>query len=57
MTGASPRPWRLGLAVLAFTGLALTGACSDEGDDLRPSEPEAGEEDTEIVPGEGGPVD
>ncbi|MBW3573744.1 MAG: hypothetical protein KY450_02610 [Actinobacteria bacterium] len=57
MTDARPRPWRLGLAVLALTGLALTGACSDEGDDLRPSEPEVGEEDTEVVPGEGGPVD
>lgn len=35
----------------------LLGACSDDGDDLRADEPEAGEDDAEVVPGEGGPVD
>lgn len=46
------------MAVLAFAAvLGVIGACSDEGDDLAPSEPEVGEEDAEIVPGEGGPVD
>lgn len=37
--------------------LALTGACSDGGGDLSPSEPEVGENDSEVVPGEGGPVE
>jgi hypothetical protein len=38
--------------------VAVMGGCADEGGaDLSPVEPEVGEEDTEIVPGEGGPVD
>ncbi len=43
------------LALAAVLG--VIEACSEEGDDLAPSEPEVGEEDAEIVPGEGGPVD
>lgn len=50
-----PRAGRL--LALALV-VAVTGGCADEGgDDLSPAEPEAGEEDTEVVPGEGGPVD
>ncbi len=56
--GKSRQPGRRSLAVLAFAAvLGVIGACSEEGDDLAPSEPEVGEEDAEIVPGEGGPVD
>ena len=51
------RRGRRGLAALAFAVVAMTGGCGDEGDDLAPSEPEVGEEDVEIVPGEDGPVD
>ena len=47
---------RLGLVALSVAGLAMVGGCSD-GDDLSPVEPEAGEEDAEVVPGEEGPVD
>lgn len=59
MTEGKPRQrGRRSLAVLAFAAvLGVIGACSEEGDDLAPSEPEVGEEDAEIVPGEGGPVD
>jgi hypothetical protein len=37
--------------------LSVAGCSDDGGDDLRPSESEVGERDTEIVPGEGGPVE
>lgn len=51
------RPARA-LAVLAIAGATLVVGCADDGgDDLSPIEPEAGEQDTEIVPGEDGPVD
>lgn len=53
----SSRPRRRRLVALALA-FAVLGACGGEGsDDLSPGEPEAGEEDTEVVPGEGGPVD
>ena len=56
--GNPRRPGRRRLTVLALAAvLGVVGACSEEGDDLAPSEPEVGEEDAEIVPGEGGPVD
>lgn len=46
------------LVALSLAGLAGIVGCSDSGDeDLVPSEPEVGEDDREIVPGEGGPVD
>lgn len=48
---------RLRLVALSVAGLVMVGGCSDDSDDLSPVEPEAGEEDSEIVPGEGGPVD
>lgn len=51
------RRGRRHLAVLAVAVGAVTGGCGDEGEDLAPVEPEVGEEDVEIVPGEGGPVD
>ena len=58
MTEGKPRrQGRRSLAVFALAVLAVAGACSDEGDDLSPSEPEVGENDTEVVPGEEGPVD
>ena len=43
------------LAIL--TVLVALAGCSDDDGDLVPNEPEVGEEDREIVPGEGGPVD
>lgn len=46
------------MAVVLVGALTLVTGCSDgESDDLSPIEPEVGERDTEIVPGEGGPVD
>ncbi len=52
------QPLRLSFAALSMAGLAMAVGCSDHGgEDLVPSEPETGEEDREIVPGEGGPVD
>ncbi|MDP8953387.1 MAG: hypothetical protein M3N37_00395 [Actinomycetota bacterium] len=49
---------RLGLVALSMAGLAMVVGCSDRGDDdLAPAEPEVGEQDREVVPGEGGPVD
>jgi hypothetical protein len=42
-------------ALLAVT--LLVGGCSDGGDDLRDEETDVGEDGTEVVPGEGGPVD
>ena len=48
---------RLGLVALSVAGLVMVGGCSDDNDDLSPVEPEVGEEDTEVVPGEEGPVD
>ena len=48
---------RLGLVAVTVAGLVMVGGCSDDGDDLSPAEPEAGEEDNEVVPGEEGPVD
>lgn len=48
---------RLGLVALSVAGLVMVGGCSDDSDDLSPVEPEVGEEDTEVVPGEEGPVD
>lgn len=52
-----PRPrWRRAAALLLT--VSLLGGCGGEGDeDLSPVEPEAGENDTEVVPGEEGPVD
>ncbi len=50
------RLWRW-LAAVCLGVLSAAGGCSDDGDDLAPTESEAGEEDTEIVPGEEGPVD
>lgn len=44
-------------AALMTAVVLLAGACSDGGDDLRADEPEVGEEDAEVVEGEGGPVD
>lgn len=44
-------------AVLLIAAALIAGGCSDEGDDLVPTESERGEDDAEIVPGEGGPVD
>ncbi|MDP9418790.1 MAG: hypothetical protein M3P53_01300 [Actinomycetota bacterium] len=55
--GHSRRQRRRSVAALAVAVLAAAGACSDGGDDLSPPEPEAGEEGTEVVPGEGGPVE
>jgi hypothetical protein len=53
----SARRHRCLAAVCIVAGLTA-GACSDDdGGDLSPPEPEAGEEDTEVVPGEGGPVE
>lgn len=49
------RRCRLGLGTVLISVLLATGACSED-DDLSPTEPEAGEQDNEIVPGEGGPV-
>ena len=51
------RRGRRRLAALAIAVVAVTSGCGDEGDDLAPREPEVGEEDVEIVPGEDGPVD
>ena len=48
---------RRGLASLAIAVIAMTGGCGNEREDLAPGEAEVGEEDVEIVPGEGGPVD
>ena len=48
---------RRGLVALSMAGLVVVGGCSDDSDDLSPVEPEVGEEDTEVVPGEEGPVD
>lgn len=45
------------VVVLVLASLTLTVGCADGSDDLSPTEPEVGEEDTEIVPGEEGPVD
>lgn len=45
------------VVLLLLASLTLTVGCADGSDDLLPAEPEVGEEDTEIVPGEGGPVD
>lgn len=42
---------------MSMAGLVMVGGCSDGSDDLSPVEPEAGEEDNEVVPGEEGPVD
>lgn len=50
-------PGRRRLVALALAGLAVVGGCGDDSDDLVPNEPEVGEEDREVVPGEGGPVD
>ena len=46
------------LVALALVCTAVLGACAGEaGEDLSPVEPEAGEQDTEVVPGEEGPVE
>ena len=46
------------LVAFSMAGVAAILGCSDGGDqDLVPSEPEVGEDDREVVPGEGGPVD
>lgn len=61
MTGPRRRngwaPRRLRLLLISVASLTLAVGCTDGGDDLSPLEPEVGEDDTEIVPGEGGPVD
>lgn len=48
-----PHRW----AAVAIAAVLVSTGCSDEGDDLSPAESEVGEGGTEIVPGEGGPVD
>ncbi len=53
-----PRRRTRRLVALALVSTAVFGACAGEaGDDLSPVEPEAGEQDTEVVPGEEGPVE
>ncbi len=54
----TPRRRRRRLVALALVSTAVLGACAGEaGEDLSPVEPEAGEHDTEVVPGEEGPVE
>lgn len=53
----APRRRTRRLVVLALVSTAALGACAEAGDDLSPVEPEAGEHDTEVVPGEEGPVE
>ncbi|HEV2068916.1 MAG TPA: hypothetical protein VGR26_03890 [Acidimicrobiales bacterium] len=54
----TPRRRTRRLVALALASTAVLGACAGEaGDDLSPVEPEAGEHDTEVVPGEEGPVE
>lgn len=49
---------RRALVALGVVALSAAGGCSEDGGgDLSPAESEVGEEDTEIVPGEEGPVD
>ncbi|HEV2068854.1 MAG TPA: hypothetical protein VGR26_03580 [Acidimicrobiales bacterium] len=46
------------LVAFALVLTSVLGACAGEAsDDLSPVEPEAGEHDTEVVPGEEGPVE
>ena len=53
----TPRRRTRRLVAFALVSTALLGACAEEADDLSPVEPEAGEHDTEVVPGEEGPVE
>ena len=47
---------RRAVSLLMATALLL-GACTGGADDMGGGEPETGEDDREVVPGEGGPVD
>lgn len=53
----TPRRRTRRLIAFALMSTAVLGACAEAGDDLSPVEPEAGEHDTEVVPGEEGPVE
>ncbi len=54
--GGRRRTWEWRTSVFVAV-LSVAGCSDDGGEDLRPSESEVGERDTEIVPGEGGPVE